>query len=226
MQESRKTREINAIITWIIRGVAILAEVLFFLPLCVVSCSAQPDEDKVVNGVGATCGFQISYLEDKVVGIWWFAFVFLLAALIIVLWYVKDMAVFREFKPKKMLLCFLTGVLATINVVIMICFINVANLRVESANAEFGFGEVSIRYTLGFMVLLFIQAVFCLGGFGSGIYLIIKEPDNLNRMGSECKKLSATCKEAKEKKRICPGCGRKLAKSAKFCQNCGREYTE
>ena len=121
-KESRKQKEINSIITWFVRGAAFLAEVLFVLPLCVVSCSTQPKGDKTVNGFSASFGFKLSYLEEPVVGIWWFVIVFFLTALIIILWYAKDMNRLKDLKLRKMMLCFLTGVLAVFNVIIICCF--------------------------------------------------------------------------------------------------------
>lgn len=164
-KQSRKQREINSIITWFVRGVAFLAEVLFFLPLCVVSCSSQPNCDETVGGIEAVFGFELQYLEDPVVGIWWFVFVFLLTAMIIALWYIKDMNRLKNMKMRKIALCFFTGIFAVLNVIIMICFILVVNARVTAANNGFAIGEVSIRYTLGFWVLFIIQVLLAVVGF-------------------------------------------------------------
>ena len=82
-EQAKKRKKTNELITWIVRGSAFLAEVLFLLPLCVVSCSSQENHDKVINGIGATYGFKLSYLEDPVVGIWWFGFLFVITAIII-----------------------------------------------------------------------------------------------------------------------------------------------
>ena len=170
-KQSRKQREINSIITWFVRGAAFLAEVLFFLPLCVVSCSSQPNCDESVGGMDAVFGFELKYLEDPVVGIWWFVFVFLLTALIIALWYIKDMNRLKNMKLRKIALCFFTGIFAVLNVIIMICFISVVNGRVIAANNGFAIGEVSIRYTLGFWVLFVIQILLSCGGIYATVRL-------------------------------------------------------
>ncbi len=173
-KQSGKQREINSIITWFVRGAAFLAEVLFFLPLCVVSCSSQPNCDETVGGIDAVFGFELKYLEDPVVGIWWFVFVFLLTALIIALWYIKDMNRLKNMKLRKIALCFFTGIFAILNVIIMICFILVVNARVEAANNGFAIGEVSIRYTLGFWVLFIIQILLACGGLYATIRMYAK----------------------------------------------------
>lgn len=174
-KESRKQREINYIVTWFVRGVAFLAEVLFFLPLCVVSCSSQPNCDKTVNGIDAVFGFKLAYLDDPVVGLWWFAFVFILTAGIIVLWYLKDMNRLKDMKLRKLALCFFTAVFASINTVVMICFIFVANNRVEAANAGFAIGEASIRYTIGFWLLLLIQILLSVVGIYTTFWVYKKK---------------------------------------------------
>lgn len=174
-KESRKQKEINSIITWFVRGAAFLAEVLFVLPLCVVSCSTQPKGDKKVNGFSASFGFKLSYLEEPVVGIWWFVIVFFLTALIIILWYAKDMNRLKDLKLRKMMLCFLTGVMAVFNVIIICCFIGVVNARVASANEGFAIGEVSVRYTLEFWILLIIQVLLSVGGIFATVKLYCKK---------------------------------------------------
>ncbi len=201
MNEGRKAREINYIITWLVRVVAFVAEVLFFVPLCVVSCSSQPDSDKSVGGMEATFGFELSYIEDSVVGIWWFGFVFVLTAIIIALWIVKDMNRLKDFKLRKILLCFMTGVFAAINVIIMICFIRVANLRVEAANEGFAVGVVSIRYTFGFGLLMFIQIMLCLGGFGTLIWQLVKNREILKTLFGVVKKRININNEERVRKR-------------------------
>lgn len=172
---ANKRKKRNYLITWIVRASAFLAEVLFLLPLCVVSCSSQEDHDKAINGIGVSYGFKLSYLEDPVVGIWWFSFVFVLTAIIIVLWYVKDMNRLKKLKLRRIALCFLTGVLAVLNVVIMCCFIHVANDRVAAANEGFAVGRVTIRYTLGFWILLIIQILLAAGGAFTTTLLYIRK---------------------------------------------------
>ena len=174
-EQAKKRKKMNELITWIVRGSAFLAEVLFLLPLCVVSCSSQEDHDKVINGIGATYGFKLSYLEDPVVGIWWFSFVFVITAMIIALWYVKDMNRLKKMKLRRIALCFFTAILAILNVVIMCCFISVANDRVAAANEGFAVGEVAIRYTLGFWILLVIQILLSVGGVFATALLYIKK---------------------------------------------------
>ncbi len=174
-KQSKKQKEMNSLITWIVRGAVFLAEVLFFLPLCVVSCSSQPECDKAVNGFSASFGFELSYLTEKVVGIWWLVFVFVLTAFIIALWYIKDMNRLKDLKLRKLALCFLTGIFAIVNVIILICFLRVANARVESANAGFAVGVVTLRYTLGFWVLFIIQILLALGGIATTVWLYGKK---------------------------------------------------
>ena len=174
-EQAKKRKKMNELITWIVRGSAFLAEVLFLLPLCVVSCSSQENHDKVINGIGATYGFKLSYLEDPVVGIWWFGFVFVITAIIIVLWYVKDMNSLKKLKLRRIALCFLTGILAVLNVVIMCCFIHVANDRVAAANEGFAVGLVTIRYTLGFWILFIIQILLATGGVFTTTLLYISK---------------------------------------------------
>lgn len=166
-KQTKKQKEINSLVTWMVRGALFLAEVLFFLPLCVVSCSSQPNCDKAVNGFRASFGFELSYLTEKVVGIWWLVLVFILTAVMIAVWYIKDMNRLKDLKLRKLALCFLTGVFASLNVVLLICFLRVANARVEAANAGFAVGEVTLRYTLGFWVLFIIQLFFALGGLAA-----------------------------------------------------------
>lgn len=174
-KRSDKQRERNNLITWIVRGAAFLAEVLFFLPLCVVSCSSQEECDKAVNGFGASFGFELKYLTEKVTGIWWLLIVFILTAFIIALWYVKDMNRLKDLKLRKLALCFLTGIFAILNVIILACFIGVANDRVEAANAGFAVGVVSIRYTLGFWVLFIIQILLSLCAIAATVWLYVKK---------------------------------------------------
>lgn len=188
MNEGRKAKEINYIITRVVRVVAFVAEVLFFVPLCIVSCSSQPDSDKAVGGMEATFGFELSYLEDPVVGIWWFGFVFVLTAMIIALWILKDMNRLKNFKLRKISLCFLTGLFAALNVIIMICFIYVANLRVEAANEGFAVGVVSIRYTFCFGLLMFFQIMLSLGGFSTTVCQLVKNREILKKLFGVVKK--------------------------------------
>lgn len=174
-KQTGKKRKMNYIITWIVRGVAFLAEVLFFLPLCVVSCSSQANCDKTVGGIGAVFGFKLKYLDDPVVGIWWFVFVFFFTAMIIALWYIKDMNRLKNMKVRRIALCFFTCVLAILNVIIMSCFIFVANARVEAANEGFAIGEVTLRFTLGFWVLYMIQILLSIGGIYATIRIYIRK---------------------------------------------------
>ena len=78
----------DEIITWVIRGIAIVSELLFFFHLCVVSCSAGEENDKAVGGLQAVFGFELSYVDGKIEGIWWLAFVFILTAWILFVWIV------------------------------------------------------------------------------------------------------------------------------------------
>ncbi len=221
ISEEKKTKK--ELFSAIIRTLGIIAEVMFFLPLCVVSCSAQEDEDKAVWGLEAVFGFELSYITDRITGIWWIVFVAIITALIVVLWFVKDKKVFAEFKVKKLILSFLTSFMATINCIILICFIGTVSKRVAAGNEEFVLGTVSVSYTPFFVVLMAIQAVFSVGGFLCVIYLIIKESDQFNELIPECRRLIQKCKEEKVPPLLCTGCGHKLKKNERFCPKCGCE---
>lgn len=223
-EKPKKPVKPDYIITWIIRAVAILAELFFFLPLCVVSCSADDTADKTVNGIQAVFGFKLSYIDEKITGVWWLIFVCIITAWIIALWFVKDLLIFKLLKLRKVLLCFFTGTAGAINTVLLFNFMTVADARVAAANAEMIWARVSVQYTVWFILLVIIQVFFMIGGIVAAVFLIIKNPDLINRMGEDFKTFLKPFAAVKQKRMKCPHCGKKRIKDASFCAYCGKEY--
>ena len=175
----------DEIITWVIRGIAIVSELLFFFPLCVVSCSAGEDYDKYVGGLQAVFGFELSYVDGKIDGIWWLVFVFFVTAWILFVWIVKDMKLVKLLKSRKVFLCLGTGVSTAVNIVLLISFMAKANSRIEAANAAANLGTVYISFTAGFWILLILQILLCVASVVALIWLIIVETDVINGIGAD-----------------------------------------
>lgn len=178
-QAPKKPMDLNNLIGWIIRGAVILAELLFFLPLCLVSCSYM-EEEKYINGFHASFGFE--FAGEKIGGIWWLFLVFIFTAILIALWFVKDLKAIKDFSLKKPILCLLTAGIEAVNVIILIAFINGAK---EVAAA----GSCELKVTFFFVLLMIIDVLLCLGGAAALVIYIIKNPDFFNEVGSEVKKL-------------------------------------
>ena len=188
----------DEIITWIIRGMAIVSELLFFFPLCVVSCSAGEKNDKAVGGLQAVFGFELSYVDGKIEGIWWLAFVFILTAWILFVWIVKDMKLVKLLNSRKVFLCLGTGVASAINAVFLIGFMAKATSRIEAANAVANLGTVYISFTAGFWILLILQIFMCVASVVAFIWLIIVETDVINGIGADFKKFFVQPNKKKE----------------------------
>lgn len=184
----KKTTDKNLIISWIIRGMAILTELLFFFPLCVVSCSAGDEYDKSVGGLQAVFGFELSYVEGKVEGIWWLIFLVFITAWILLMWVVKDAKVVKMLKSRKLFLCLGTGVASALNSVVLIAFMASAQSRIDEANIASNFGAVDIRFTFVFWLLLVIQILQCVASVVAVIWLIIAETETINNIGADFKK--------------------------------------
>lgn len=188
----------DEIITWVIRGIAIVSELLFFFPLCVVSCSAGEDYDKYVGGLQAVFGFELSYVDGKIDGIWWLAFVFIFTAWILFVWIVKDMKLVKLLNSRKVFLCLGTGVASAINIVFLIGFMAKATSRIEAANAAANLGTVYISFTAGFWILLILQILLCVASVVALIWLIIVETDVINGIGADFKKFFVQGNKKKE----------------------------
>lgn len=172
-----KVQKRNKIITWIVRAVAMAAEILFFVPLCTVSCSAGEKYDKVINGPRAVFGFELSYVDDRIEGIWWFVFVFLITAGILLLWFVKKMKCMEKIKGRELILCALTGSAAMVNVLLIIAFMAKAEERIRQANLTAALGAVSLKFSLGLYILLFLQIILCVAAWVFVIWLIITKTE-------------------------------------------------
>lgn len=188
----------DEIITWVIRGIAIVSELLFFFPLCVVSCSAGEDYDKYVGGLQAVFGFELSYVDGKIDGIWWLVFVFFVTAWILFVWIVKDMKLVKLLKSKKVFLCLGTGVSTAVNIVLLISFMAKATSRIEAANAAANLGTVYISFTAVFWILLILQILLCVASVVALIWLIIVETDVINGIGTDFKKFFVQGNKKKE----------------------------
>ena len=221
----KKPMDMNFIILWAIRGVAILAELLFFLPLCVVSCA---DETKNVGGFQACFGFK--FMDEKVKGIWWLIFLFIFLAAIIAVWFVKDMKMFKASKLTNPLALAATSVLALLNIIIMISFKNEAAKRALASAAE-------IKFTFGFTLLMIIEVLMCLGGAACIVILIIKDPDIINNLGAEFKALfpkkqgvapamaapNQVYQQPQAYQQPQPQAQPQAQPAVKFCTNCGAQ---
>lgn len=188
----------DEIITWVIRGIAIVSELLFFFPLCVVSCSAGEDYDKYVGGLQAVFGFELSYVDGKIDGIWWLVFVFFVTAWILFVWIVKDMKLVKLLKSRKVFLCLGTGVSTAVNIVLLISFMAKATSRIEAANAVANLGTVYISFTAVFWILLILQILLCVASVVALIWLIIVETDVINGIGTDFKKFFVQSNKKKE----------------------------
>lgn len=188
----------DKIITWVIRGIAIVSELLFFFPLCVVSCSAGEKYDKTVGGLQAVFGFELSYVDGKIEGIWWLAFVFFITAWILFVWIVKDMKLVKLLNSRKVFLCLGTGVSSVVNVVLLISFVAMVTSRIEAANAAANLGTVYISFTAVFWILLILQILLCVASVVALIWLIIVETDVINGIGADFKKFFVQGNKKKE----------------------------
>ena len=165
-----------------------MSELLFFFPLCVVSCSAGEKYDKNVNGLQAVFGFELSYVDGKIKGIWWLVFVFFITALILFLWFVKDMKQLKLFKSRCVFLSLGTAVFSAVNTVLLISFMAMVTSRIETANATVNLGTVYIKFTVGFWIILILQILLCIASVVALIWLIIADTDVINEMGADFKK--------------------------------------
>lgn len=229
-QAPKKPMDKNFIILWVIRGVAILAELLFFLPLCVVSCA---EETKNVGGLQACFGFE--FMDEKVKGVWWLIFLFIFLAVIIAVWFVKDMKMFKGSKLTNALACTATSFFALINIIVLICFKNEAVKRALASGAE-------IEFTFGYTLLMIIEVLMCLGGAVCVVILIIQDPDIINNLGAEFKALFGKNGQAAPSvaaqagaytyaqpqpqpqegaAKFCTNCGAKMNADQSFCVQCG-----
>ncbi len=234
----KKPMDLNNLIGWIIRGAAILAELLFFLPLCLVSCSYM-DEEKYINGFQAAFGFK--FTGEKIGGIWWLFLVFIFTAILIALWFVKDLKAIKDFSLKKPILCLLTAGIEAVNVIILIAFINGAK---EVAAA----GSCELKVTFFFVLLMIIDILLCLGSAAALIIYVIKTPDFFNTVGGEIKKLLSykggsnapvgqpvapqpqvqpvapqPQVQPQQAFKFCSQCGARLPKETTFCTQCGNK---
>lgn len=85
--------------------------------------------------------------------------------------------------------------------IIMLCFMHVANLRIEAANEGFAVGTVSIRYTFWFGLLMILQGVLSLGGFGALVWQMVKNREILQKLFGVVAKRIRAGNEARVKKR-------------------------
>lgn len=193
----KKTTLRDEIISWIIRGMAILAELLFFFPLCVVSCSAGEKNDKFVGGLQAVFGFELSYVDGKVEGIWWLILFVFITAWILLMWVVKDAKIVKMLNSRKLFLCLGTGVASALNFALLIGFMASAQSRIDAANMELSFGAVDISFTVGFWLILVIQILLCVASLVAVIWLIIAETETINNIGADFKKFFIQSKKKK-----------------------------
>lgn len=237
----KKPMDLNNLIGWIVRGVVILAELLFVLPLCLVSCSYL-EEEKYINGFQASFGFE--FAGEKIGGIWWLFLVFIFTAIVIALWFVKDLKAIKDFSLKKPILCLLTAGIEAINVIILIAFINGAK---EVATA----GSCELKVTFFFVLLMIIDILLCLGSAAALVIYVIKTPDFFNTVGSEVKKLLSykggnkapasqpmgqpqmqpqvqpvaqpQMQPQQQAFKFCSQCGARIPQETAFCSQCGNK---
>ncbi len=240
----KKPMDKSSLIGWIVRGAVILTELFFFLPLCLISCSYY-DEKKYLNGFSASFGFK--FYDQKVDGLWWLFLVFLITAVVIAMWFLKDLKVIKDFSLKQPILCLLTSGAELVNFILLVSFMGKAKELAEAGSCE-------IRFTFFFIVILILDILLCLGSAASLVILIIKTPNFFDNIGAEFKKLSAPKQnnnmqmagqyaaqaqpqaqpqvqpqvqpqaQPQQEFKFCTQCGARLPKESAFCTQCGNKF--
>lgn len=214
-----KLKKLSFSMKKVIQSITVFLIILFFCPLCVVSCGGE-----TVNVSGVTSTIGVEMYGERTRGNFLCIFLLLIPICILVV------SVMKQITDLKMKYVY-NAILATVEVIAWIAYYFGVKGYAENYGCE-------VKYTLAYFLSVMISILIAVGTLGSALKLqevfggenvilqklmsAVKQEKGVKAI----KKIEVTQDDKEAYPRICYKCGNILKKDMNFCPKCGTPYKD